>query len=349
MLADLVDHVIGVDPAKRVFTAVVVDSRTAGEQACAEFKTTPAGYAAAVQWADAHTRKGRRAWAIEGTGSYGSGLTQALSSDQEWVIEFGHPKKLAAKDGAKSDRLDAARAGRETLGLTKLAQPRARGEREALRCLLVTRNGALKARTQAINSMKNMIVSAPVQLRVELDTLTTAELIARCARFRHSNRVDVETASVKLALQTMARRVQQLSVEADDLEKAMRPLVESLAPQLLEQFGVNTITASQVVVAWSHKGRFNSAASFCRLAAVAPIQATTGGADVMRHRLSYYGDRDLNKALHTIAVVRIAQHPETKAFMAQKRAEGKSRREARRILKRYIARQLFRLLENPPN
>lgn len=348
MLADLVDHVIGVDPAKRVFTAVVVDSLTVGEQACHEFATTPAGYLAAAVWADQHTTAGRRAWAIEGTGSYGSGLTQVLSRHDEWVIEFGHPTKPAARDGAKSDRLDAARAARETLGSTKLAQPRARGEREALRCLLVTRNGALRARTYAINSMKNMIVSAPVELRFLLDDLSNSELIKRCARFRNNANADPETASVKLALRAMARRVQALSDEADLLEQAMTPLVTKLAPQLLQEFGVRTITAAQVIVAWSHKGRFANAGSFCRLAAVAPIEARTGGADVMRHRLSYSGDRNLNKALHTIAIVRMSKHPETIAFMHRKRNEGKSRREARRILKRYIARHLFRLLENPP-
>lgn len=349
MLADLVDHVIGVDPAKRVFTAVVVDSQTAGEQAFAEFKTTPEGYAAATSWADRHTKAGKRAWTIEGTGSYGSGLCQILNRDGEWVIEFGHPKRPAARDGAKSDRLDAARAARETLGLTKFAQPRARGEREALRCLLVTRNGALRARTQAMNSIKNMLISAPVQLRAELDPLSTRALIERCSRFRNSNCVDAETASVKLALRTMARRVQALTLEACLLEKNMTPLVQQLGPHLLEECGVKTITAAQLIVAWSHKGRFANAGSFCSLSAVAPIEATTGGADVVRHRLSHSGDRDLNKALHTIAVVRMARHPETIAFIARKRTEGKSQREARRILKRYLARKLFRLLENPPN
>ncbi len=303
---------------------------------------------AARTWADSHTQPGRRVWAIEGAGSYGSGLSQTLNSASEWVIEFGHPKSQATKDGAKSDRLDAARAARETLGLTKLAQPRARGEREALRCLLVTRNGALKARTQAINSMKNMLVSAPVKLRVDLDKLTTIELIKQCSRFRDSPTADAETNSVKLALRTMARRVQTLSTEVNLLEKNMAPLVQQLAPQLLKQFGVNTITATQIIVAWSHKGRFTNAGSFCRLAGVAPIEARTGGADIMRHRLNYSGDRDLNKAINTIAIVRTARDPETQAFIARKRAEGKSSREARRILKRYITRRLFRLLENPP-
>ena len=349
MLADLVDHVIGVDPAKHVFTAVVVDARTAGEHAHREFKTTPAGYSAAVKWADKHSAATRRAWAIEGTGSYGSGLTQTLTLHQEWVIEFGHPTKTPSRDGSKNDRLDAARAARETLGRTNHAQPRSRGEREALRCLLVTRNGALKARTQAINSIKNMIVSAPVELRAQLQIFSTKELIKRCARSRVTANNDPETQATKTALRHLSRRVQNLTTEAEDLETTLTPLVEHIAPQLLKEFGVGTITAAQLIVAWSHPGRFPNPGAFCRLAGVAPIEATTGGAHITRHRLNYHGDRQLNQAINTIALTRIRRDPETIEFIAQKLAENKRPREARRILKRYIARRMFRLLENPPN
>lgn len=348
MLADLVDHVIGVDPAKNVFMAVVVDATTRGELAHREFKTTSVGYGAAIEWAEGQTTtSSRRVWVIEGTGSYGSGLFQILDRAGEWVIEFGHPKKAASLDGTKTDRLDAVRAAREASGFIKWAQPRARGVREGLRCLLVARDGTQKARTQAINELKSLVVSAPVELRESL-TGSTTELISRSARFRIGTDTDAETAATKTAMRSVARRVNALTKEAAELETAMRPLVEAFAPQLLAEFGVGTICAARVIVAWSHQGRFANDGSFCRLAGVAPIAATTGGADVIRHRLNPGGDRNLNKAIHTIALVRIAKDPGTQAFIANQRATGKSKRDARRCLKRYIARRLYRLLENPP-
>lgn len=348
MLADLVDHVIGVDPAKKVFMAVIVDAGTKGEVAHREFRTTAAGYRAALEWADeqATTATGR-VWAIEGTGSYGSGLFQILDREGEWVIEFGHPKKAASLDGTKTDRLDAARAAREALGFEKWAQPRARGTREGLRCLLLARHGTQKARTQAVNELKALVISAPVELRESLPGSSTAELINGCARFRVPSATG-ELAGTKVAMRSVARRVQALTKEADELETTMRPLVQEFAPQLLAEFGVGTICAAQVIVAWSHRGRFDTDASFCRLAGVAPIVATSGGAEVTRHRLNPGGDRNLNKAFHTIMLVRLAHDPKTKAFIARKRAEGKSGRDARRCVKRYIARRLYRLLENPP-
>lgn len=349
MLADLVDHVIGIDPAKNVFTAAIVDSTTAGELANREFKTTPSGYRSAIEWANEHdTDPASRAWAIEGTGSYGSGLTQILGRDGEWVIEFGHPKKQAARDGAKDDRLDALRAARETLGAARLAQPRQRGPREAMRCLLVTRESAVNSRTRAINGLKNMVISAPVELRENLTGLSTAQLVNRCARFRIQPETNIETIETKRALRSLAQRAKTLTTEANQLEKQMRPLVEQTAPQLLTEFGIGTICATQILVAWSHQGRFPTADAFCRFAGVAPITASSGGQDIIHHRLSFGGDRNLNNALHTIAKTRIERDPTTKQFTAKKRAEGKSKRDARRILKRYIARRIYRLLENPP-
>jgi transposase len=349
MLADLVDHVIGVDPAKRVFMAVLVDASTKAEIAHREFKTAPSGYSAAIEWADEHaTTADQRVWAVEGTGSYGSGLFQVLDRAGEWVIEFGHPKKPASLDGTKTDRLDAARAGREALGFKKWAQPRARGTREGLRCLLCARAGAQKARTQAVNEFKALVISAPVELRETLTGSSTAELISCGARFRVPASAAGELVGTKIAMRSVARRVQALTKEAAELETAMRPLVEAFAPQLLAEFGVGTVCAARVIVAWSHRGRFASDAAFCRLAGVAPIVATSGGAEVIKHRLNPGGDRTLNKALHTVMLVRVAHDPETKAFIARKRAEGKSGRDARRCVKRYIARHLYRLLENPP-
>lgn len=147
-LAELVDHVIGVDPDRDRITAAVVCSRTQGEVATRVFATTARGYGQAMRWAKEYTAEGRRAWSIESTGSYGAGLAAALSAKGEFVIEFDHPSARPSKDGAKSDSLDAVRAAREILGRKTWATPRSRGTREGLRTLITARDSAKLARVQ---------------------------------------------------------------------------------------------------------------------------------------------------------------------------------------------------------
>ena len=154
MLADIVDHVIGIDPDRDRITASLVEASTGGELATEAFETTRGGYERLVAWADRHTSRESRAWAVEGSGSYGSGACAHLSAAGELVIEFSHPRTAATSDGAKTDALDARRAAREVLGRQDLAVPRARGRREALRALETTRRGAQTARTAAINELE---------------------------------------------------------------------------------------------------------------------------------------------------------------------------------------------------
>ena len=153
-LAELVDHVIGVDPDRDRVTAAVVSVTTQGELAAATFPATRRGYGQALRWAKTLTVDERRAWAIESTGSYGAGLAATLAEKGEFVIEFDHPSTRASKDGAKSDSLDAVRAARETLGRKTWATPRSRGLREGLRTLIVARDSAKLARVAAINVLK---------------------------------------------------------------------------------------------------------------------------------------------------------------------------------------------------
>ena len=141
MLADIVDHVIGIDPDRDRITASLVEASTGGELATEAFETTRGGYERLVAWADRHTSRESRAWAVEGSGSYGSGACAHLGAAGEQVIEFSHPRTAATSDGAKTDALDARRAAREVLGRQDLAVPRARGRREALRALETTRRG----------------------------------------------------------------------------------------------------------------------------------------------------------------------------------------------------------------
>ena len=176
MLADIVDHVIGIDPDRDRITASLVEASTGGELATEAFETTRGGYERLVACADRHTSPESRAWAVEGSLSYGSRACAHPIAAREQVIEFSHPRTAATSDGAKTDALDARRAAREVLGRPNLAVPRARGRREALRALQSTRRGAQTARTAAINELKALIISAPVDPCDQLRGLTGVRL-----------------------------------------------------------------------------------------------------------------------------------------------------------------------------
>ena len=344
MLATMVDHIIGVDTDRDRVTVSVVDTATTGEHASTVFETTQAGYARLLEWANQHTQTACRVWSIESTGSYGAGATSYLASRGEQVIEFNHP--TPSVDGAKTDALDALRAARQIMGRSWPAVPRARGGREALRVLVNTRQGALTAKVAAINHLKALLVTAPVELRDQLRGLTTTALVAKCSAFRPGSQPRTELTATKQALRSLARRIRALTTEITDLTKTITQLVTNLAPQLLAQHGIGPLAAAQAYIAWSHPGRCRNEAAFARLAGVAPLEASSG--QHTRHRLNRRGDRQLNQAIHTIAITRGRDCPKTRAYIQKRINEGKTTREARRLLKRYIARQIYRLLENPP-
>jgi transposase len=341
MLADRVDHVIGVDTHRDSHSAAVVDVsgavRTEQTLAADAF-----GYRRLLRFARERA-PGRRVWAIESTGSFGSGLATYLLEQGEWVVEVDRPQRPARRDGAKSDELDAARAAREALSRDHLAQPRRRGEREAVRVLLVTRRGAIRARTKAINHLKALVVTAHEELRNQLRGLPTDELVGRCARLRTNPSHSLEHRATLIALRHTARRILALEAEANELESRLEELVSSAVPDLLGECGVGAISAAQVFCSWSHPGRLRSESAFAKLGGSAPIPASSG--QIVRHRLNRGGDRDLNCALHTIVLARLKHDPQTRVYADRRAAQGKSPREIKRCLKRYVARRLFRLLE----
>jgi transposase len=343
MLAERVEIVIGVDTHKHTHTAAVVTAGTGAAVEDLTVGTDPAGYRQLVDLADRHA--GRRLWAIEGTGGYGAGLARHLSSCGEEVVELDRPERPARRHGAKSDPLDAVRAAREALARPRLAQPRAEGTRSALSVRLTARRSAVDAATDAQRQLNALVIAAPEQLRARFRGQRTSELVDTAARLRIHPRWDAETASTATVLRNLARRSQQLTTEADDHERAIRQLVASWRPDLLEVFGVGPIIAATVLCAWSHPGRCHSEAAFAMLAGVAPIPASSG--QTTRHRLNRSGDRQLNRALHTITLNRLRYDDNTRAYAERRRAEGKTDREIRRCLKRYIARQLYRQLETP--
>lgn len=345
MLADDIDFVVGVDTHRDSHTATVINPAGAS-RGDVTVPADAAGYRRLLAFAE-RTAPGRRCWAIEGTGSFGAGLTAFLLDVGERVVEIDRPKRPARRNGAKSDQLDAIRAAREALSREHLAEPRQRGRREALRVLLTTRQGAMTARTQAITHLKALLVSAPDQLRDDLRRHTTDRLLARCARLRLGAGQDAEHRATLLALRATARRALALEAEAGELEHELAALVAELAPELLAEPGVGPITAAQLLVTFSHHGRLRSEAAFAALGGVAPIPASSG--QIVRFRLNRGGDRQLNRALHTIVISRLRHDPHTQAYAARRTTEGKSPRDIKRCLKRYAARRLFRLLLANPN
>lgn len=349
MLAELVHHVIGVDPDRDWITLAIVDARTTGICAHGRFPATGRGYAEAVEFVDGHSTDTERAWAIEGTASYGRGLTVALLRRGEWVIEFDRPTRLT-KDGAKSDHLDAVRAAREVLGRDRLSTPRAHnGTREAIRVHVVTRAAAVRARTGAINELKAMIIAADESLRAQLRGLRTAQQVERCSRFRDRgvDEDNVEHRCTRLALRALARRIDHLNSEIADHDRELKILLRQAAPQLLAERGIGHVTAAQFFIAWSHPGRCRSEAAFAHLAGTSPVEATSGQ-NQTRHRLNRGGDRQLNCALHQVALTKRRCDPATKAYIARRSSQGVSERCATRCIKRYLARRIWRLLEHPP-
>jgi transposase len=225
-----------------------------------------------------------------------------------------------------------------------LPLPRSGEHREALRLLLVARRSAVDVRREALVQLRSVIVTAPDRLREQLRGLPLGQLLERCSRLRRSSSAAPDQLAVRLVLRTLARRIEAATGEADELEREILALVRALAPTLLDEPGVGPIVAAQLIVAWSHHGRVRSEAAFARLAGVAPIPASSG--QTTRHRLSRGGDRQLNRALHTIALHRRHHDPATRDYIARRTAAGKSRRDASRLLKRYLARRLYRLLQN---
>ncbi len=342
MLADQLDYVIGVDPHRDTHALAIVDVCAGGVVLETSISASSSGYASALDLAKLHA-PGRRAFAIEGTGSFGAGLTRFLSGEGERVLEVGRLRR-ERRSGGKTDALDAVRAARSVLAQTQPAEPRAGGEREALRALMAAREGAVNARRAGLCQLRDLLITTPEPLRSELRPLTRAQLLRRLAAVRPERRRDVELRGTLQALRAVARRVQQLTSEERELAREIETLTRTLAPQLLDQPGVGPLAAAQLVISWSHRGRIRSEAAFARFAGCAPIPASSG--QTIRYRLDRSGDRRLNRALHMILVTRRRAHPATIAYINRRVQEGKSRREAIRCLKRYLARHLYRLLEN---
>jgi transposase len=343
MLAEVVELVIGVDTHADTHTAAVVVAGTGAVVETVTVSADPQGYQSLVALAERHG--GLRAFAVEGAGGYGAGLARHLAAAGEVVVELDRPARPARRGGRRSDPLDAERAARDALARTRLAAPKTGPQRGALQALLTARRSAVEAATDAQRQLRALVITAPeaVRARFRGQRSTRAQLAIAAGLRPTINSGDVEVVTALRVLRGLARRVRALEAEAADHEKAIREVVAAWRPDLLELPGVGPINAAVVLTAWSHPGRCRDDAAFAMLAGAAPIPASSG--KTVRYRLNRSGNRQLNRALHSIALSRQRYHQPTRDYTDRRRAQGKTDREIRRCLKRYIARELYRQLE----
>jgi transposase len=329
---------VGVDTHKDVHVCVALD-RLGRRLEDASFAASEEGYGQLLCWAGS---LGVPAFAVEGCGSFGAGLVRVLRGAGVPVWEAERPRRRERGRG-KSDTLDALRAARRLLadgdGLSEL---RSLPGREALRVLLLERRSAVGARTQALNQLHALALTAPPSLRSCLGTPRKQRLAQAAARLRAAGSADRDEVVLAEVMRRLGRRAQELTGELAAVDARIAELVRALAGQLLEEPGVGPVCAAQLVVSSGDPTRMRSEASFAALAGTSPVEASSGRQK--RHRLNRGGDRRLNEALHVIALNRIRHHPQTATYHAHLLNRGKTRREARRCVKRALARHLYRRL-----
>jgi transposase len=334
--------VVGVDTHRDTHTAALCDTRGRVLSAL-QVPATPAGYADLLAWAGAAGTGQRLAWAIEGTRHYGLGLARHLAGAGQQVAEIDATRHIGKRRTGKSDPIDAVRAARELLARPQPGQLRADGDREALRLLMCDRDNAVQSAKTARTVLTSVIVTAPAQLREELRHLPAKRRAEACAALACPAGAD---RLIRVAYQTLIRlgqRISSLAVVTAELEDQISEIVDEMAPGLVAaEPGVGPLSAAQILLSWSHAGRIRTEAAFAMLSGTAPVPVSSGRTD--RHRLNRLGDRQLNRALHVIAVNRMRHHPPTLAYVERRRAEGKTDKEIRRCIKRYLARHLYRAL-----
>jgi transposase len=350
MLAEVVDAVIGTgthrdsheveiaDPAGRPVTALRIGNDSGGfAQLLATIAEVAPGPRVTV--------------CAEGSRSYGIGLARALAAAGLLVIECEQPSRKQRRGKGKSDPIDAHLAVLAALRMdtSRLPAPRADGDREALRILLVARQEITAARTAQANRLRALLLAGgDTDRQAARGALTQSVLTGRAqrtlpagARRDHAIR-QAEIARLALALDQARRQLK-------DNHRQLLAIVNHIAPALTSRYGIGPVSAAQAIVSFSHPGRCRNEAAFAALSGTSPIPASSG--QTIRHRLNRGGDRALNRAIHAIALTRIRSRPRTRAYITRRTAEGKTPREIRRCLNRYIARELYRQLNqsmNPP-
>ena len=332
----------GVDCHLRVHHAVALDraGRRLGERA---FPATGQGYGHLLTWLRGFGSI--EVVGVESTGAYGANLTRFLLGAGVRVVEVNQPPAHLRRRRGKSDAVDAEAAARKVLSGEATAVPKeTSGVVEAIRQLRLARRSAVKARAAALRQLGELIVTAPTELREQLSRKTLRGQASLCASFRPDRRRLADPVqAAKLALRSLAERIRALDIEVARLDEPLEQLIEAVAPRTTSLLGVGPGHAGQLLVtAGQNFTRLGSEAAFAHLCAVDPLPASSG--KTTRHRLNPGGDRDANAALHLIAVVRMRYWSRTQAYVARRTAEGLSKREIIRCLKRYIAREVYRCL-----
>lgn len=331
----------GVDTHLDIHVAAAVD-HLGGLLGTESFPATGAGYKQLLRWLAAFGRV--RAVGVEGTGSYGSALARHLAEQGVRVIEVARPNRQVRRRHGKTDVVDAIAAARAVLSGEAAGTPKSHnGPVEGLRLLKIVQRSANKARTQATNQLHNIVATAPDELRARLRGLKTAQLVTTCASFRVRPDDDTLAGITRLAMRELAQRVQMLEAQLDQVNVRLRRITTEVAPELIAKKGVGPDTASTVLVsAGDNPHRLRNERSFAALAGSNPVPASSGKRT--RHRLNRGGDRQLNAALWRVTMVRLATDDDTRAYLERRLSEGKTKTEAIRCIKRYIARELFAAL-----
>lgn len=331
----------GVDTHLDVHVAAALDP-IGGVLGVESFAATPGGYKAMLEWMGGFGTLSKVG--VEGTGAYGAGLGRFLRRAGVEVIEVDRPNRQVRRTKGKSDPADAVEAARAVLSGRATGAPKSRdGSVEAIRALLVAKRSAREGRLRALHQMRQLTYTGPDQLRSRLKDLSIADLVAEAAALRPRLGADPVVHATKVALAALGRRVLSLEEEIAGVDELLDELVTACAPDLLELFGVGVDTAAVLLVAaGDNPERLRSEAAWAHLCGVAPIEASSG--KVTRHRLDRGGDRNANQALWRIVMTRLSWDPRTREYMARRAKEGRSKREVIRILKRYVAREVFKHL-----
>ncbi len=261
------------------------------------------------------------------------------------MSEIDCSRHIGKRRAGKSDPIDAVRAARELLARPVPAQMRADGDREALRLLMTGRDNAVQSAKTARTALAAVLVTAPAGLREQIRPLPRERRAKACAALTCPDGADRQTRVLHQALARLGQRIAALAEVAADLEAQISEIVEDMPPGLVAaEYGLGYLSAAQILLSWSHAGRIRTEQAFAMLSGTAPVPVSSGRTD--RHRLNRLGDRQLNRAIHTIAVTRMRCHQPTQAYVQRRRADGKTDREIRRCIKRYLARHLYRTLNN---
>lgn len=341
IVAAMFDHVVGIDTHARSHTFCIVETRTGAVIDAATFPTTKPGLGRAVAWVQRRCPGGVLA-AVEGTSSYGTSITAGLESEGIEVTEVRPASKAARAHAGKSDSIDAEWAARSVIGreYDRLARPRDSGKRAALRVLLAARHLIDHQRTANRNALIALVRSC--DLGVDGRRPLTDRQLRTIAAWRVSRGDDPVTLIRREARRLATTVLEQIELLATN-RRQLQLVSEELAPGLQETPGIGPVAAAILICAYSHRGRVRSEAAFASLAGVAPLPASSGNTD--RHRLSRAGDRQLNRALDVIVRTRMSFDWETRDYVLRRTAEGRTSREIRRSLKRYVCRSVFRQLE----